>query len=70
MAQLSNLEKRYIDLSNELISIFAKGTGSCYSNMDLMQYKPGTLSKVNELLSRRAEINDLLEEENKEKCRK
>lgn len=70
MAQLSKLEQRYIDLSNELISIFAQGTGSCYSNSDLIQYKPGTLNKINELLSRRAEINDLLEVENKEKCRK
>lgn len=70
MAQLSNLEQRYVDLSNKLISIFAKGTGSCYGNADLIRYEPGTLSKINELLSRRAEINDLLEEENKEKCRK
>lgn len=70
MAQLSKLEQRYVNLSNELISIFAQGTGSCYMNMDMIQYKPGTLSKINELISRRAEINDLLEEENKEKCRK
>lgn len=70
MAQLSNLEKRYIDLSNELISMFAKGTGSCYSNMDLMQYEPNTLTKINDLLSRRNELSHLLDEENKEKCRK
>lgn len=70
MAQLSDLEKRYVDLSNELVSIFSKGTGSCYSNVDFIQYEPGTLNKINELLSRRAEINDLLEAENKKKCRK
>lgn len=70
MAQLSKLEQRYVDLSNELISIFAQGTGSCYTNVDMIKYKPGTLSKINELISRRAEINNLLEEENKEKCRK
>lgn len=70
MAQLSKLEQRYLDLSNELVSIFSKGTGSCYSNQDLIQYKPGTLNKINELLSRRAEIDDLLKEENKKECRK
>lgn len=70
MAQLSDLEERYVNLSNELVSIFSKGTGSCYSNVDLIQYEPGTLNKINELLSRRAEINDLLEAENKKKCRK
>lgn len=37
---------------------------------DIIQYKSGTLPKINELLSRRAEISNLLEEENKEKCRK
>lgn len=70
MAQLSDLEKRYIDLSKELISIFAQGTGSCYSNMDLIRYEPGTLNKINELLSRRAEISGLLDEEDKKECRK
>lgn len=70
MAQLSKLEQRYIDLSNELVSIFSKGTGSCYGNQDLIRYEPGTLARVNELLSRRAEIDDLLREENKKECRK
>lgn len=70
MTQLSNLEQRYIDLSNELISIFAQGTGSCGSNMDVMRYGPGTLTRINDLLSRRDEVSNLLDEENKEKCRK
>lgn len=63
MAKLSKLEKRYVDLSNEIISLLVQGKGSSYANVDQIEFKPGTIVRMNELLSRRKEISDLIDDE-------
>ena len=37
--------------------------------MDIMKYESGTLQKINDILSRRNEIGDLLKEEDEENNR-
>ena len=70
MAQLSSLEKRWMDLTHEIMELFLSGEGCSGSNKDIISYKPGTIEKINELLARRSEISDLLDRENKQQCRK
>lgn len=69
MAKLSKLEERYIELSYEALTLFTSGIGGRYTNMDIMKYKSGTLDKINNILSRRNEIGDLLKEEDEENNR-
>ena len=66
MARLSSLEKRWMDLIHEIMELFLSGEGCSGSNKDVITYKSGTIEKINELLTRRSEIGDLLDKESRE----
>lgn len=61
--KVTNLEQRYIELSNEIVSLLCTGKGECYVNQDRIVFPPKTVEKFNNLLSRRAEVYDLIEKE-------
>lgn len=65
MAQLNKLEKRYLDLTHEILKLFLEGEGCQGTNQDVLKYKSGTIEKINDLLSRRTEISHLLDEKEK-----
>lgn len=66
MAQLNKLERRYLDLTHEILNLLVSGRACLTVNKDVIEYKPGTVEKVNELLSRRKEISNLLDEQSKD----
>lgn len=60
------LVERLYELSNEVINILCSGKGTAGDNKEIIEFPAGTLQKVNDLLSRRNEIIDLLKDKNKE----
>ena len=54
------LTERLNELCHQLILVFCSGTGSKCLNKDLMEYEPGTLDKIDDLLSRINEVRSLL----------
>ena len=66
MAQVNKLEKRYLELTHEILNLLVSGRACLEVNKDIIEYEPGTVEKVNELLSRRKEISNLLDEKSKD----
>lgn len=60
------LVERLYELNNEIINILCSGKGAAGDNKEILEFPVGTLQKVNDLLSRRNEVIDLLKDENKE----
>lgn len=59
------LQTRLNSLHNTLVQLIASGEGGAYANKDIVEFKPGTIAKINELLAQRNLILEMIEEESK-----
>lgn len=57
------LVKRLNTITIELLELFTSGQFSEYSNKDIVTYTPGTIQKIQDLISRRNEIIRLIKGE-------
>ena len=57
------LIKRLNAITIELLELFTSGQFSEYSNKDIVTYIPGTIQKIQDLISRRNEIIGLIKSE-------
>lgn len=55
------LRKRLRQLENDIIVAFSSGTASCWANKDIIEYAPGKIKEIDDLLSRRNEVIELLD---------
>lgn len=58
-----NLQDRLTKISGDIIVLFCSGKASCYSNMDMMQYNPGTIHKIQDLCAQRNLLIDMINED-------
>lgn len=57
------LLKRLNAITIELLELFTSGQFSEYSNKDIVTYVPGTIHKIQDLISRRNEVLELIKSE-------
>lgn len=62
---MKSLQTRLNILHSELIQLIVSGKGETYANKDLVEFKPGTIAEINELLAQRNLILEMMEEESK-----
>ena len=55
------LRQRLGQLNNEIILEFCSGVSSSWANKDIIEYAPGKINKIDDLLSRRNEVIGLLD---------
>lgn len=60
---MTNLQTRLNLLHNDLVRLIVSGKGGSYANKDLIDFKPGTIEKINRLLAQRNLILEMMEEE-------
>lgn len=61
---MTKLELRISELDEQLLDIITGGKLGLYSNMDIIQLKPGDGMKIQDIISRRNELVKLWKEEN------
>lgn len=60
---MTSLQTRLNLLHGNLIQLLVSGKGGAYANKDLIEFKPGTIEKINGLLAQRNLILEMMEEE-------
>lgn len=61
---MNELKRKLDKISNEIIVLFCSGTASSCANKDIIEYKPDTVTKLNELLVKRNLLIELIKEQN------
>ena len=59
---VETLEGKIAKASNEAIKLFCSGRAECYANKDLMEYKPGTINEIRDILAKRNALIELQSE--------
>lgn len=60
---MKSLPVRLNKIKDEIIHLVVSGKGGAYANKDLIEFEPGTIEKINELLAKRNLILEMMEEE-------
>ena len=61
---MNELKQKLNKISNEIIVLFCSGTACSYANKDIIEYKPDTITKLDELLAKRNLLIELIKEQN------
>ena len=56
------LENKITEANNEVLHLFCSGRAECYANKDLMEYKPGTINEIRDILAKRNALIELQSE--------
>jgi hypothetical protein len=57
-----DLQFKLKEINNQIIVLFCSGIASQYSNKDTIEYSPGTVEEIDNLLSKRNLFIELLKE--------
>ena len=59
---MESLQSKLNQTNNDIIQMIVSGKGECYSNLDRIVLKPGSIEKLNQLIARRNTLIELMKE--------